>query len=309
MTAMTPSPHCRHHDRHPATDPSSVDRAKNTHAEAAASQTATQRRHDLFTRLWHWVTVVCLVVLMMSGLQIFNAHPALYWGKTSNFAAPALQIGARRGADGAPQGFVRIGEHRIETTGLLGLSRRNGRLEQRAFPAWATLPGPQWLAMGRYWHFAAAWLFAPLLLAYLIHTLARGRRRRKLWPTAAQWRALPATLADHMRLRFTHDRDYNNLQKLTYLGVLFGLLPLMVATGLTMSPTMNAAWPWLLDVFGGRQSARTLHFVGAFSLLVFFFLHVALVLVSGLGNNLRSMITGRYRIDHDPADKAPNHHD
>ena len=272
------------------------------------TNTQIVRRHSLFTRLWHWITVACLIVLMMSGLQIFNAHPALYWGKSSNFSAPALQITARRGDDGAPQGIVRIGDHVFDTTGALGLSRRDGRLEQRAFPAWSTLPGPQWLAMGRYWHFAAAWLFAPLLILYLIYTLARRERRRQIWPSIAQWHALPRTIAEHARFRFDHSRDYNGLQKLTYLVVLFALLPLMVLTGLTMSPTMNAAWPWLLDIFGGRQSARTLHFIVAFSLLVFFFVHTALVLVSGVFNNLRSMVTGGYRIDKAASDTSADRH-
>ncbi|ROO28743.1 HupC [Salinisphaera orenii MK-B5] len=266
------------------------------------------KRHGLFTRVWHWVNLVCLVILLMSGLQIFNAHPALYWGNDSSFDDPALQITAMRGDDGAPMGVVRIGGYRINTTGVLGLSRNDGELDTRAFPAWATLPGPQWLAMGRYWHFAAAWVFAPLLLAYLVYTLISPARRRLVWPTAAQWRGLPATIAHHARLKFDHSADYNGLQKLTYLLVLFGLLPLMVLTGLTMSPTMNAAWPWLLDVFGGRQSARTLHFIFAFLLVAFFVIHLGLVLISGVFNNLRSMITGRYRLGDDaPADKDNRH--
>ena len=261
-----------------------------------------------FTRVWHWANLVCLVILLMSGLQIFNAHPSLYWGNDSSFDDPALQITAMRGDDGAPMGVVRIGGYRINTTGVLGLSRDDGELDARAFPAWATLPGPQWLAMGRYWHFAAAWVFAPLLLAYLVYTLISPARRRLVWPTAAQWRGLPATIAHHARLKFDHSADYNGLQKLTYLLVLFGLLPLMVLTGLTMSPTMNAAWPWLLDVFGGRQSARTLHFIFAFLLVAFFVIHLGLVLISGVFNNLRSMITGRYRLGDDaPADKDNRH--
>ena len=266
------------------------------------------KRHGLFTRVWHWANLVCLVILLMSGLQIFNAHPALYWGNDSSFDDPALQITAMRGDDGAPMGVVRIGGYRINTTGVLGLSRDDGELDARAFPAWATLPGPQWLAMGRYWHFAAAWVFAPLLLAYLVYTLISPARRRLVWPTAAQWRGLPATIAHHARLKFDHSADYNGLQKLAYLLVLFGLLPLMVLTGLTMSPTMNAAWPWLLDLFGGRQSARTLHFIFAFLLVAFFVIHLGLVLISGVFNNLRSMITGRYRLGDDaPADKDNRH--
>lgn len=257
------------------------------------------RRHSLFTRFWHWINALCLLVLLMSGLQIFNAHPALYWGQDSSFDSPALAIGAMRGPDGHPMGVVRLYGHDFDTTGVLGLSRYDGQLTQRAFPGWATLPGSQWLAMGRYWHFAAAWVFGSLLVLYLIYTLVSRARRRKLWPNADQWRGLPRTIGHHLRLRFPREADYNGLQKLSYLVVIFGLLPLMIATGLTMSPTMNSAWPWLLDVFGGRQSARTIHFICAFLLVGFFIIHLLLVLVSGVINNMRSMTTGGYVVDAD----------
>ena len=285
-----------------------MDSANNNPHSTARRRRRVIRRHGLFTRIWHWVNLVCLVVLLMSGLQIFNAHPTLYWGNDSSFDDPALEITAMRDDDGQPMGLLRIGNLSVNTTGVLGLSRYNGELAQRGFPAWATLPGPQWLAMGRYWHFAAAWIFVPMLLAYLIYTLASRARRRLVWPTAAQWRGLPATIAHHARLKFDHKADYNGLQKLTYLVVLFGLMPLMVLTGLTMSPTMNAAWPWLLDLFGGRQSARTLHFVFAFSLVAFFVIHLGLVLISGVLNNLRSMVTGRYRISDDAPTAKDNRH-
>lgn len=258
------------------------------------------KRQSTATRLWHWVNVLCLFVLLTSGLQIFNAHPALYWGYDSSFDDPWLAMTAMRRPDGELIGITRIAGFRFNTTGVLGVSQYNGEPTVRGFPAWATLPSGQWLAMGRYWHFAFAWIYAPLLIAYLIYSLLNWRRRRLLWPTAAQWKGLPRTIADHARLRFHHTADYNGLQKLTYLAVLFGLLPLMIFTGLTMSPTMNAAWPWLLDVFGGRQSARTIHFLCAFALMAFFVIHIVLVLISGVFNNLRSMTTGGYRVDAEP---------
>lgn len=280
-----------------------------TGAQASERDDAKRRlvkRHSVATRAWHWVNAICLLVLLTSGLQIFNAHPALYWGYDSNFSDPWLSITAMRLPDGEPVGVTRIAGVQFETTGVLGLFRRDGQLIVRAFPGWATLPSAQWLAMGRYWHFAFAWIYALLLLAYLLYTLVSWRRRRMIWPTAAQWRGLPRTIADHVMLRFRHTADYNGLQKLAYLVVLFGLLPLMIFTGLTMSPTMNAAWPWLLDVFGGRQSARTIHFLCAFSLVAFFIVHVVLVLVSGVFNNMRSIITGRYRVtDDSPHNVAP----
>ncbi|QOR37675.1 DUF4405 domain-containing protein [Billgrantia diversa] len=268
-------------------------------APAAGTGPVIVRRHTRFTRIWHWVNLACLVVLLMSGLQIFNAHPALYWGKDSLFDAPALSIRAERSADGELRGITQIGGLRFDTTGVLGASGPTEAREQRAFPAWITLPGPRWLSAGRQWHFLAGWIFAPLLLAYLLYLALSGRLRQRLVPRRHEWRTLGHTLVDHLRLRFPRGeeaRHYNLLQKLAYLLVLFIVLPLIVLTGLTMSPSMNAAWPWLLDVFGGRQSARTLHFLCALALLGFFVIHLALVLVSGACNNLRSMISGRYAL-------------
>lgn len=281
----------------------SIDDAPPAPAPSTAGPASTAvrgtliKRHSIATRIWHWVNLVCLIVLLMSGLQIFNAHPALYWGSGSDFNDPLLAIGAMRGPDGTPRGVIMIDGHSFTTTGVLGLSKVDGQLTQRAFPDWATLPGTQWLAMGRTWHFFSAWIFGPSLFVYLLYSLISRHRRRLIVPSAAQWRGLPRTILDHIRFRFHHTADYNGLQKLTYLLVLFGLLPLLVLTGLTMSPTMDAAWPWLTHLFGGRQSARTIHFICAFSLVGFFLVHLVLVLISGVANNLRSMITGRYRIE------------
>ncbi|MFG6176481.1 cytochrome b/b6 domain-containing protein [Halomonas sp. THAF12] len=257
------------------------------------------KRHTLFTRVWHWVNLICLIILLASGLQIFNAHPALYWGKDSHFDSPALSIGAERDPQGEWRGVTRLGGWRFDTTGVLGVSGPAADRERRAFPAWATLPGPRWLSMGRQWHFLAGWIFAPLLTAYLVYLVASGQLRRRLLPRRSEWRRLGATIVEHARLKFPRGeeaRHYNILQKLTYLLVLFVIIPLVILTGLTMSPTMDAAWPWLLDVFGGRQSARTLHFLCALALVLFLLVHVALVLLSGVINNLRSMITGRYAL-------------
>ncbi len=102
-----------------------------------------------------------------------------------------------------------------------------------------------------------------------------------------------------MRLRFPKGDEakrYNVLQKLAYLIVVFVLGPVMVLAGLTMSPRLDASYPILLEIFGGRQSARTIHFICAFSFLGFFVIHIVMVLLSGVFNNLRSMITGWYNL-------------
>jgi len=254
------------------------------------------KRHGWFTRVWHWVNALALLVLLMSGLQIFNAHPALYWGHDSTFSSPLLSIGAHRDDNGQAVGTLTIDGHSLVTTGVLGISSENGEPSVRAFPSWATIPGSQWLSLGRQWHFTAAWVFAVMLVLYLVYSLVSRQRRRLIAPNRDDAREFGHTIVEHMKFRFERVRRYNLLQKLTYLAVLFGLLPLMIASGLSMSPTMDAAWPWLPTLLGGHQSARTLHFVCALSLTLFFVVHLGLVLVSGLFNNLRSMITGGYRI-------------
>lgn len=259
------------------------------------------KHHSLGTRLWHWTNFLCLIVLLMSGLQIFNAHPALYWGEQSGFSDPFIAIHAQAGNDGEQRGVVRVAGYTLDTTGVLGLSDDNGQLRQRAFSRWATLPGDKWLTMGRNWHFLAGWIFAPSVVAYLLYTVISRHRRGSIFPTRRQLRAIPRTIVDHARFRFHHEAEYNGIQKLTYVLVLFVLLPMMILTGLTMSPLINTIWPLLTELFGGRQSARTLHFICAFSLIGFFLVHIALVLVSGVFNNLRSMVTGRYRITERPA--------
>ncbi|WP_376767676.1 cytochrome b/b6 domain-containing protein [Mesorhizobium zhangyense] len=117
---------------------------------------------------------------------------------------------------------------------------------------------------------------------------------------------LPGDIADHAKLKFHHSRNYNTLQKLAYGGVLFVLLPLMILTGLAMSPSMNAAVPFLADLFGGRQTARTIHFTIMLLLVAFFIIHMLMILAAGPLNELRSMITGWYRTDPPTSGNEPS---
>lgn len=255
-------------------------------------------RHRGLVRLSHWVNALVMAVMVMSGLQIFNAHPALYWGQKSTFDRPFIAMTARTGADGRPEGITRIAGAEFKTTGVLGYSDGT----PRGFPAWATLPGTRWLAMGRRWHFFFAWVFVLNGLVFTAYSLWTRHVQHDLLPTKGELKDLPKVALEHARLHFPKGeeaRRYNVIQKLTYLVVLFGLGPLIVLTGLTMSPSTDAAFPFLLDVFGGRQSARTIHFLCAFGFVAFFVVHIILVLISGVGNNLRSMITGHYRIEMD----------
>ncbi|WP_157215999.1 cytochrome b/b6 domain-containing protein [Flavisphingomonas formosensis] len=255
-------------------------------------------RHRLATRLWHWLNALTLFVMLMSGLMIFNAHPRLYWGQYgANFDRPWLQIGAT-----PTTGIVQIGDRRFDTTGVLGRWKdRDGQERTRAFPWWATIPSYYDLAGARRWHLAFAWLLVVPGLLYWLWSFASGHARRDLAPRRAELapRHIWQDVKDHARLRFPRGEAalrYNILQKLAYCSVLFGLLPLIVLTGLTMSPAMDAAWPWLLTLFGGRASARSIHFLCAMGLVTFIVVHLAMVLLAGPYNEIRSMITGRYRI-------------
>ncbi len=254
----------------------------------------TVYRHSLAVRLTHWIWALCLALLLMSGLQIFNAHAALYWGQASDFDRPWLAMKAVEGADGNAVGLTTVFGHQFNTTGLLGVSTGpDGELLGRGFPAWITVPSDQDLAAGRRWHFFFAWLLVFDGFAYYVFAFAAGHWR-DLIPSRHQVAHIGHSIWDHLRLRFSHDAHYNVLQKLSYMAVLFVLLPLMVLTGLAMSPGVDSAVPALVTLFDGRQSARTIHFVTATALVLFFMIHVAMVLVSGAWNNMRSMITGRY---------------
>lgn len=224
-------------------------------------------RHPLVVRLTHWFNVLAMTVLVMSGINILMAHPHLYWGIASTFDSPWLSL---------PKA-----------------------------PDWLMIPQYRNLAAARGWHFLFAWIFVINGLIYLAFITIGGRLRRMIEPTRADLAEIPHSVVEHARLRFPRGetaRRYNVLQKLTYLLVLLGLLPMMLATGLAMSPMMNAALPELLWVLGGRQSARTLHFLSASGLVMFVLVHVVLVVLAGFTNNMRAMITGWFVIQPDKED-------
>ena len=255
-------------------------------------------RHRLPIRVMHWINVICMTILLMSGLNIFNAHPALYWGQGSTFDRPWVSIGAENTPSGAI-GKTHIAGHDFVTTGVLGLSEVDGAPAVRAFPSWATIPGRQWLAMARHWHFFFAWIFVINGIAYVLYSLFSRHLVRDLIPTKEELRRIGASIRDHVLFRHPTGeaaKRYNVLQNLAYLIVIFGLLPLIVVAGLAMSPRLNAVWPGWVELLGGRQSARTLHFLAAFGLLGFVLIHVFEVVVAGVWNEMRSMITGWYTL-------------
>ena len=260
-------------------------------------------RQKVLTRVTHWTWAVCLFFLLLSGLQIFNAHPTLYIGSESGFQYDnaVLGIGAVDTPSG-PQGRTRILGYDFGTTGVLGLSGSAQEPQFRGFPSAVTIPSYRDLATGRVVHFFFAWLFVATLFIWLVASLLNGHLIRDLVPSRKDLAGLPQDVADHLRLRLHHGRSYNVLQKLAYCGVFFVLFPLIILTGLSMSPAMNAGFPWLLDLFGGRQTARTLHFVAMSLLVLFFVVHILMVLLAGPLNELRSMLTGWYRLSPGEAD-------
>jgi thiosulfate reductase cytochrome b subunit len=260
-------------------------------------------RHGVIARTAHWVWSLAILVLVMSGLQIFNAAPYLDASDKSNPARRVLAFDAQdRG--GTPAGYTIVFGHAIPTTHLFGYTDDGmGAESARAFPGWLTLPGPQDLADGRRWHLFFAWALFLAWFAYLVSAAVRGTLRdlvmrpqdfRKLWPMQLYYLRVRKEPPPH--------GTYNPLQKLTYNVVLFGMFPLLIITGLTLSPAIDAALPWLTAVFGGRQFARTWHFVLMVLLVGYFGTHMILVLTTGFWNNMRSMITGWFVLgQHDGA--------
>jgi thiosulfate reductase cytochrome b subunit len=266
----------------------------------AAPSRSLYYRHALAVRVMHWINAVALTLMLMSGLQIFNAHPALYVGDSSYSGRPAwLEIGAREDAQGKPIGYTRLFGHEFITTGVLGLSTDDARMYAQGFPSWLTIPSHQWLAMARSWHFFFAWVFLINGLCFIVYTIASRHLARDLLPTRRDVRGIGTSIVDHLRFRHPVGEEakrYNVLQKFAYLTVIFVLLPLIVLMGLGMSPRLDTLFGGWVGWFGGRQTVRSIHFIVAWLLVAFVLIHVFEVIVTGFWNNLRSMITGRYRI-------------
>ena len=271
-------------------------------SQATATSSYLYYRHTLPVRIMHWTNVISLTVLLMSGLMIFNAHPSLDWGKASatNEHSSFLNISSRPAPNGQLTGVTRIMGYEFNTTGLLGASTSaEGRPNDVAFPYWMTIPSTYALADARQWHFFFAWLFVLNGMAYVIYALISRHLQRDLLPTGGEVRGIKRSIIDHILFRHPKGEEakrYNVLQKLAYLAVIFVLLPGIIIAGWAMSPWLNSIFPGWVDLLGGRQSARTLHFIFAWMLVAFVCIHVFEVIISGLWNHLRSMITGNYRI-------------
>ena len=278
-------------------------------ATAAPSLSNTRRvlRHHWLVRLTHWLNAIAIIVLLMTGLNIFGAHPRLYWGDAGS-VDQRERLWLETGASPPwrnPTGWIEIAGTRFDTTGFIGVSQSSkGTTSFVAFPHWATLPSGRDLATARTWHFFFAWVIILNGLAWLLYGLFSGRLWREILPKRRQLtRAhLWTDIVEHAKLNFPKGEaalSYEVLQRFAYAGVTLVLIPTVILTGLTMSPGMDAAWPWLDALWGGRQSARSVHFLAMSGIAGFLLLHLALVVLSGPIRQIGAMINGRMTIGGD----------
>jgi thiosulfate reductase cytochrome b subunit len=266
-------------------------------------------RQTVATRVTHWTWAICLFFLLLTGLQIFNAHPTLYIGQQSGFGFDnaILELGAEQ-TDAGVRGYTTIFGQKFDTTGVFGKSGSDARPAYQGFPSWATIPSYRDLATGRVIHFFFGWIFLATMLVWFLFSFFNGHLKRDVVVRPKDVKELPRDIADHATFRFHHTKTYGPLQRLAYSVVFFILFPLIILTGLGMSPGMDSAWPWLIDMWGGRQTARTVHFITMVLLVLFFVVHIVMVLLAGPFNELRSMITGWYRTSPgtvlEPGDKS-----
>lgn len=231
-------------------------------------------RHSALVRLTHWITVFCFFALLVSGLELVVSHPRFYWGETGNIHTPALfKIPIPASRSTVPTGY--------EYT----MPDQNG---------WS-----------RYLHFQAAWVVVLTGLLYAIYSLFSGHLRRNLLPgkSALSWSVFASECIDHLRFKRPSEAEafsYNLLQRLAYLFIIFALFPLMIWTGLAMSPAFVSAFPATVTLLGGQQSARTIHFFATIALVLFLLVHLLMIFLAGFASRMRAMITGRI-----PADKEP----
>jgi thiosulfate reductase cytochrome b subunit len=234
---------------------------------SVAPATIVNRRHSSVVRFTHWITAACFLALLVSGIEILISHPRFYWGETGNvLTSPLFKLPIPASRSSVPTGYGYV------------LPDQNG---------WS-----------RYLHFQAAWVVVLTGLVYVLFGALKGHFRRNLFPARADlsWRTLSLVFAEHLRFRPSREvnaASYNVLQRLTYLFVIFVLFPLVIWTGLAMSPAVASAFPAGVALLGGQQSARTIHFFVSVFLLVFVVVHVIMVWRAGFRSRMRTMITRR----------------
>src|SRR6202165_1971518 len=237
--------------------------------------TTVTSRHSALVRATHWITTVCFIALLVTGVEIVISHPRFYWGETGNIlTTPLFKLPIPSSRKLVPTGYGYV------------LPDQNG---------WS-----------RYLHFQAAWVVVLTGLLYIISILFTGHLRRNLLPGKAHlaWRPFLTAIVNHLRFKPPSEAEawsYNVLQRLTYLFVIFVLFPLVIWTGLAMSPAIASVFPPTVTVLGGQQSARTIHFFVSVFLFLFLLIHIMMICLAGLTNRMRAMITGRFGTDKERA--------
>jgi thiosulfate reductase cytochrome b subunit len=267
---------------------------------AMNAQTEPSYRHPWPVRIWHWLNALAVTMLLLTGLLIFNIHPRLYWGEDGHAGmASFASLTASTHDKAAPRFDLQVGSHHWDVTGMMGV------IDDEGNDVYVLIAAPfadfQFGAT-RTWHFAWAWVLVLCLIAYGLYLVIGGRFAAMLLPTRRDlsWRNIGHEFLQHLRFKRARGaaaRRYNVLQKISYLIVVFILFPTIVLSGLTMSNAVTAAFPDLFTLFGGRQSARSVHFIAATLMLMFILVHLVQVLVAGFANSMGSMITGRYDIE------------
>jgi len=241
------------------------------HIPVPHAATAAAPRHTLLVRVTHWLTVVAFLALLVTGLEIVVSHPRFYWGETGNSGTtPLFRIPIPASRDTVPTGYSYT------------MPDQNG---------WS-----------RYLHFEAAWLLVITALVYGLASLLNGHFRKNLLPSPQQrnWLAFRDVLTKFLRRPppgSADSRTYNAVQRVAYLSVIFILFPLVIFTGLALSDGFDSAFPFIVNSFGGRQSARTLHFIVTNLLVIFLVVHVAMIVLAGFWRRTRPMITGHIKSD------------
>ena len=236
-------------------------------SDAAVPARTITARHSALVRVTHWITTLCFLALLVTGVEIVISHPRFYWGEAGNIhTQPLFKLPIPASRATVPTGYGYV------------LPDQNG---------WS-----------RYLHFQAAWFAVFTGLLYVISSLFTGHLRKNLLPAGAHlsWRAFSQEIVNHLRFERPGEEEawsYNLLQRLTYLFVIFVLFPLVIWTGLAMSPAVASAFPSTVTLLGGQQSARTIHFFVSVFLFLFLVVHIVMICLAGLTNRMRAMITGR----------------
>ncbi len=234
---------------------------------AAVQATTAPARHSALVRITHWITTLCFFALLISGLEILISHPRFYWGETGNInMMPLFKIPIPSSRNLVPTGYGYV------------LPDQNG---------WS-----------RYLHFQAAWIVFLTGILYIFYSLFTAHLQKNLSPRKVDfsWRTFSKEITNHLRFARPPAAEawsYNLLQRIAYLFVIFVLFPLVIWTGLAMSPAFVSAVPAAVTTFGGQQSARTIHFFVTLALLLFLLIHVGMIALAGFWSRTRAMITGR----------------